>query len=219
MKGTGVTPPQVLITPGAYLKLRLYIELCPMEIGGLGEVESQGPNFLITDLFILPQKVSPSETELDPAAMFEILQSCVSEGRDPASLCLWWHSHADMDVEWSETDERTIASFSGDSMLSLVGNKAGAFACRLDILRPARQMLGDLPLTVLPPRGDEADEAALRAAIRAEMCEKLQVITRDVQYHEIPVEVEFVSPFPPELCSPEPTSDDRRPTGECRIED
>jgi hypothetical protein len=36
---TGNTPPQILITPQAFQKLRLYINLCPMEIGGLGEVD------------------------------------------------------------------------------------------------------------------------------------------------------------------------------------
>lgn len=208
MNWTSNTPPQVLITPQAFQKLRLYIDLCPMEIGGLGEVERGGPNLLITDLFILPQKVSPAETELDSAAIFEMLQCCVAEGRSPASLCLWWHSHGDLDVEWSATDERTIGTFPGDFMLSLVGNKAGDFACRLDIRHPTPQVIADLPLTVLPGPDGEVDEAALRTAIIAEMVEKLQVITRDLQYHEIPVEVEFLSPFPPEFCSPEPSSDD-----------
>lgn len=211
MNWTGTIAPQVLITPQAFQKLRLYIELCPMEIGGLGQVECDEPRFVITDLFILPQKVSPSETELDPAAMLELLECCISEGRDPASLCLWWHSHADMDVEWSATDERTIETFPGDFMFSLVGNKAGAFACRLDIMRPTRQVLSDLPLTILPGPDGQADEKALRNAIITEMAQKLQVISRDLQYHEIPVEVEFLSPFAPELCPPEPASDDRRP--------
>ena len=206
MNWTGNTPPQILITPEAFQKLQLYIELCPVEIGGLGEVKRDGNCFVITDLFILPQKVSPSETELDPAALLEILESCVAEGRNPASLCLWWHSHAEMDVEWSETDERTIANFSGDFMISLVGNKAGEFACRLDILPPNGQTLGDLPLTVVPRKGSEVDDVILRNAIIAEMCEKLQVITRDLQYHEIPVEVEFLTPFDPEVHQPSPPS-------------
>jgi proteasome lid subunit RPN8/RPN11 len=175
---TGNTPPQILITPQAFQKLRLYIDLCPMEIGGLGEVERDGHRFLITDLFILPQKVSPAETELDPAAMLEILECCVAEGRNPASLCLWWHSHAEMDLEWSETD----------------------------IMHSNGQTLGDLSLTILPSEGTQVDEAVLRNAIIAEMCEKLQVITKDLQFHEIPVEVEFLSPFPPNLCPPESPS-------------
>ncbi len=209
MNWTSDSPPQILITPRAFQKLRLYIELCPMEIGGLGEVERDGSNLVITDLFILPQKISPAETELDSAAIFEILQSCLAEGRNPASLCLWWHSHADLDVEWSTTDERTIENFAGDFMLSLVGNKAGDFACRLDIRDPTPRVLGDLSLRVLPGPDGEADETTLRTAIIAEMVEKLQVITRDLQFHEIPVEVEFLTPFPPDLCSPEPVSDDR----------
>jgi len=205
----GAPPPQVLIAPLAFQKLRLYIELCPMEIGGLGAVERSGPNFVITDLFILSQKVSPAETELDPAAVFEMLQGCIAEGRDPASLCFWWHSHAEMDVEWSETDERTIESFPGDLMLSLIGNKAGALTCRLDTLRPTRHILTDLPVTIIPDGGEEGDEAALRASIVAEMCEKLQVITRDLELYDSPVAMEFLSPFQPDLCRPGSPSDDR----------
>jgi hypothetical protein len=91
-------------------------------------------------------------------------------------------------------------------MISVLGNKAGAFACRLDTLDSNGQTRGDLSLTILPSEGTEVDEAALRSAIIAEMCEKLQVITRDLQFHEIPVEVEFLSPFPPELCPPESPS-------------
>ncbi|MFQ5847696.1 MAG: hypothetical protein ACE5IQ_08545 [Candidatus Methylomirabilales bacterium] len=213
MSWTVNTIPEVLITPAAFQKLRLYIDLCPMEIGGLGEVERHGAHLLITDLFILPQKISPSETELDPGAMLEMLQCCVAEERNPASLCLWWHSHAEMDVEWSETDERTIATFPGDFLLSVVANKSGALACRLDFLHPTPRVFSDLPLTILPGQGGEADVTALRTAIIAEMCEKLQVVTRDLQYHEIPVEVEFLSSFDPELCPPASppwsTTDDR----------
>jgi hypothetical protein len=195
---TDGAPPRVLITDLAHQKLCLYIELCPMEIGGLGEVERSGPDFLITDLFTLPQKISPEETELDPAAIFDMLERCVAEGRDPASLCLWWHSHADMDVEWSETDERTIANFPGDFMLSIVGNKAGAFACRLDILQPTSRTFGGLPLTVLPDGEKAADEGALRTAILAEMCRTLQVITRELELYDSPVEMEFLTPFMPD---------------------
>lgn len=202
MNQPGASPPQVLITPLAFRKLCLYIELCPMEIGGLGEVERSGSNLLISDLFILPQKISPSETELDPEAVFDMLQCCVSEGRDPAALCLWWHSHAEMDLEWSETDERTIASFPGDFLLSLVGNKSGSFACRLDTLRPSREVLADLPLTILPGRGGEVDETALRTVIIGEMCRTLQVVTRDLELYDSPVEMEFLSPFRPDLCPP-----------------
>ena len=61
-----------------------------------------------------------------------------------------------------------------------------------------------MPVTVVPRKGSEVDEVILRNAIIAEMCEKLQVITRDLQYHEIPVEVEFLTPFDPELHQPGP---------------
>ena len=106
-------PVALRFTPEAYARLRLYVDLCPSEIGGLGEVRPEGDALLVTELFLLDQWVSPSETELDPEAVLRLLCRCLEEGRDPAALRLWWHSHAEHEVEWSATDEATIRAALG----------------------------------------------------------------------------------------------------------
>lgn len=171
-------PAALRFTPEAYARLRLYVELCPSEIGGLGEVRPEGDGLLVTELFLLDQWVSPSETELDPEAVLRLLRRCLEEGRDPAALRLWWHSHAEHEVEWSETDEATIRGFGADSLIALVTNKAGDLLCRCDTGLPERRTMNGIPVELpveplAPPRA-----AALREATWAEMREKISVLSR-----------------------------------------
>ena len=49
-------------------KLLLYAERCPVEIGGLGTVLEDADGLLITDVFLLAQKSSAWDTELDAEA-------------------------------------------------------------------------------------------------------------------------------------------------------
>jgi hypothetical protein len=165
-------------TSETYARLRLYVELCPSEIGGLGEVRADGDGLTVTDLFLLEQSVSAAETELQPEAILGFLDRCLVEGRDPAALRLWWHSHAEHDVEWSETDEATIEGFGADSLISVVTNRAGDLLCRHDVREPRRETLGRIPVV----RPDEALWApraeALRATVWREMVEKVSVVSR-----------------------------------------
>ena len=179
-------PAVIRFTPDTYARLRLYVELCPSEIGGLGEVRPDGDGLLVTELCLLDQRVSSSETELQPEAVLHLLHEYLKEGRDPAALRLWWHSHAEHEVEWSETDEATIQGFGADSLVSLVTNKAGDLLCRWDSWRPQRSSVDGIP--VLPPEEPlwRARAAALREAAWGEMVEKVSVISR-VTYPE-PIE-------------------------------
>ncbi|MGH7361982.1 MAG: hypothetical protein ACREJI_10265, partial [Candidatus Methylomirabilales bacterium] len=183
--GARVTPSPVpaalRFTPEAYARLRLYVELCPSEIGGLGEVRPEGDGLLVTDLILLDQCVSPSETELQPEAVLRLLHRWLEEGRDPAALRLWWHSHAEHEVEWSATDEATIRGFGADSLVSLVTNKAGDLLCRCDTWVPRRSTVDRIPVLWPDEPLSPVRAAALREAAWGEMVEKVSVISR-VQY-------------------------------------
>lgn len=129
--------PRVDMTLRAFRKLQLYIERCPMEIGGLGRVEIPNPEELrVVDVFTLDQVVTRASTTLDPDAVADLVTTAVRSGDDPSTYRCWWHSHGDMPAYFSQTDRETIARFSGDFLVSIVGSRRGEFACRLDILRP-----------------------------------------------------------------------------------
>ena len=175
--------PRVLIAPQALQRLKLYIDLCPFEVSGLGTVEPSREDLLVTNLFLIRQRASDSDTELDPQAVAEYLLQTVREGKDPAALRVWWHSHAEADVTWSDTDERTIAGLQIEQLVSIVGNKRHQFRCRLDHFSPRRVTADGLPL--LPgPDGRPSDEGTLRQQVLAELREKVTLIHRE--YSEVP---------------------------------
>lgn len=181
-------PVSLRFTPETYARLRLYVELCPSEIGGLGEVRPDGDGLLVTDLSLLEQRVSSCETELHPEAVLHLLHRYLEEGRDPAALRFWWHSHAEHEVEWSETDEATIEGFGADSLISLVTNKAGDLLCRWDTWRPDRRTAHAIPVWRPEEALWQARATALREAVWGEMVEKVTVVSR-VQYPD-PIEVQ-----------------------------
>jgi hypothetical protein len=185
-------------------RLLLYAQRCPVEIGGLGTVVADLDGLLITDVFLLSQRVTPSETELEPAALFDFLARHVAEGGDPAQVRLWWHSHADMDVVWSETDRATIRSLPGDFWVALLVNRRGQMVCRLDTFLPQRHTW-ELPLVeILDAAG--GDPEALRRAIDHEILEKVRAdtVVHEVMGHDWMAVASTDSPIPLVLEAPPP---------------
>jgi proteasome lid subunit RPN8/RPN11 len=197
------TPPrEVRIRRYALDKLLLYAERCPVEIGGLGTVVEDSDGLVITDVFLLGQRVSASDTELDTDAVFDFLARLVAEGGDPALVRLWWHSHADMDVVWSETDRTTIESLPGDFWVALLVNRRGEVACRLDAFQPQRQTW-ELSLAEVLNDAD-GDPEALRQAIDREILDKVRAYTviHEVMGNEGMADVPTECPIPMVLESP-----------------
>lgn len=167
-------PERVFIAPSALARLKGYIALAPTEVSGLGRLEVSGEGPIITDIFLLPQTSSLSETELDPEALLAFLARLVQEGQDPSPFKVWWHSHGDEDLEWSEVDEATIKAFGSDVLISVVGNRRGEFRCRLDLFQPEQKVLDGLPL--LPLGGSAPEDPELRAFIERELKAKVKVL-------------------------------------------
>ncbi len=166
---TPALPPDAIrIHRLALVKLRLYARRCPFEIGGLGQLVADEAGLLITDLFVLPQRVSVSDTELTSEGLFTLLARLVAEGIDVGSTRLWWHSHAEMDVSWSETDAETIENLPGDFWVAVVTNRRGEILCRLDTYAPDRRTW-DLPLVEVPGGETVPDAAVLEARIDEEI--------------------------------------------------
>jgi len=163
--------PPLSFSPLAARKLRLYVDLCPFEISGLGEVEFSAKGFLVQDLFLLKQQSSHSYTELLPEFMAQFLIARVEQGKDPDRIKLWWHSHSEMDVFWSPMDDYTAKSFQNDFMLSLVTNKAGKYLCRLDLYHPLTLTIDHLP--VVPPLRFDDEGPGLRESILKEISEQV----------------------------------------------
>lgn len=166
------------LTPGVWQKLWLYIRLARGEVGGLGSVvQTAAAEFLMTDCFLIRQRATDVDNELDPAATSAFLLEYVRANHDPDQLRLWWHSHAHEAVFWSSDDERTIDHFGGEWLVSLVGNQSGKFLVRFDRYTPVRATLGWLdfvpPCTPPPEDGESAKQ------VRSELDQHVQVVSRN----------------------------------------
>jgi len=171
--------PRILIGAEAFERLKLYIDLCPFEVGGLGTVKPFGEDLVVDDISLIRQRASDSDFELDPQAVADYLLQILQEGKDLSTLRLWWHSHAEGQIFWSHTDEETIENLRIDSLLSIVGNKRHEFRCRLDLFSPDRITLDSLPLLPLPT-DCPADSDSLRQELVAELREKMRLVRREV---------------------------------------
>jgi hypothetical protein len=131
--------PDIYMSRQAFNKLKGFIDHCKLEISGVGIVEvMKNGDINIQDILLLDQECTSGTTDIDPEALFALLGSI----DDPAKIKVWWHSHVDMAVFWSGTDEDTIKNFSQTGwFISIVGNKKGQFLCRLDMYPSADQPL------------------------------------------------------------------------------
>jgi hypothetical protein len=193
----GLPPSAIRIRPQALAKLRLYARRCPFEIGGLGEVVVDDAGLLITDLFILPQRVTMSDTELSSEGLFALLGRLVAEGADVGRTRLWWHSHGDMELRWSDTDTETIENLPGAFWVAVVTNRRGDLRCRLDTYAPERRTWD---LALVETAGEAGpDLATLEAQIDDEILAQVRspIPLQDLLGMEDDVNAELRSPARP----------------------
>jgi hypothetical protein len=140
---------RLYLLPEVEERMRHYTNLAAGEVSGLGTVEEFDGGFLVTDLFLPKQTCSPGGTDLDQESVATLIMELDQAGKDPGALRFWWHSHGNLDIFWSRTDEECINNLAnGDYVLSLVTNKGGHVLARLDIFRPVRVTLDHVPVSV-----------------------------------------------------------------------
>ena len=165
---------KITITPQAREKILYWTEATTLEVSGLGLVDRTSDGFLITDVFIMKQVSSGSGTELDNEAVARLLLDLDKAGTDTGKLKCWWHSHSQMGVFWSGTDEACIKDLGGEQgeyFVSLVTNRKGELLLRLDIFRPFRATIDQLALNV------GIETPGLREACTLEVKQKVEKAT------------------------------------------
>jgi hypothetical protein len=140
---------RLFLLPEVEERIRHYTALARGEVSGLGLVEEIDGGFLVTELYLPKQSCTLAGTDLDQGAVASIILQLDQAGQDSGALRFWFHSHSHLDVFWSQTDEACIAGLAnGDYVLSLVTNKAGDILARVDIFRPARVTIDQVPVSV-----------------------------------------------------------------------
>lgn len=163
---------KVKVTAETYKRMRAYVKLCTQEISGFGIVNLTEEGFLITDAFLIKQKVTGASTEMDPQALFDAVQDEAALGKDTSAWGCWFHSHVDMDAFMSARDLRTIEMLSAETpLISIVMNKRGEYECRVDFYKPFRMTVTGVELEVVNEPTD-----AMVEECRKEMEEKVTLL-------------------------------------------
>jgi hypothetical protein len=163
----------------AWAKILLWTDMAQGEFSALGLVEELDNTLRVTEVFLLEQQCDCAGTEIDQAAVAQLML----EGVDPGKLRCWIHSHADMQVFWSNADDQCIQGLAnGEWLLSLVVNKSHESMMRIDQFHPTQIYLEDVIWEVHYPIDPE-----LEARCKAEFKKKV----RESNYLPLPV----VRPF------------------------
>ena len=126
----------LILSQKAFLKMRYYTRFADGEISGIGKttVDKDG-DILVEDIMIFKQVCSGASTELDEGDQAKFLFDLKKNGESPKNWNVWWHSHDNMAVMWSSTDDGTIEDHGSihTYLISIVTNKKGEYKARLDI--------------------------------------------------------------------------------------
>lgn len=152
-------------------KLDAYIHIADGEISGLGTVvQPNRGTFHIQDIHLFEQTCTGASTDISVEDVSKSLVQAVTQGLNPETLKLWWHSHANMQAFWSGTDHATAKALDNGSnqwMLCLVQNKRGEYKLRLDVYDPTYVYIDDIDLKVIKPANPLVEQ--LRAEVNAKV--------------------------------------------------
>jgi hypothetical protein len=160
----------VCIDCETYSQIHAYVRTVPGELTLLGTAEPDPAHneILVRHLFLPRQVSSACQTLVSEDALANLLVEAIQAGIDVDTLKVWLHSHGNMPVFFSGTDEQNIREAFPQSpwVLSLVVNRAGAVKARLSLFTPVRIDLDNLPVLVGMP-------AELKESIRQEVQAKV----------------------------------------------
>jgi hypothetical protein len=103
---------KVIIPKKVRQTIQAYVDNYHQEISGVGYVKVVNGNAVITKVLLPKQKCTPTSTDLDEDDLGTLLgMSIMPDNIQYGELKFWWHSHVDMGVFWSGTDNDTMKKF------------------------------------------------------------------------------------------------------------
>lgn len=163
-----IDTPIIYILPEVYHKIMLWTNLLDDEITGLGTVEELGKGkFLINSMYLFDQKVSKARCEATgPGALIELCERMEKDGKNPANMKVWWHSHNSMGVTPSGQDDETGRNFcSNGFLISLISNHKGDLYSKMNIFKPLDMIIDNIPVHRIDPKHSEQFIADCKAEI------------------------------------------------------
>jgi hypothetical protein len=123
-----VTSPIVFFANTALATIRYLVQECNKEIAWLGLVdELTDGNYLITEILVPKQEVTGTSVDIDPEAMNTLAHELIVAGKDPGKLRYHGHSHVNMAVNPSQTDQEHMRDYleHPDWFIRSIHNKKG----------------------------------------------------------------------------------------------
>ena len=154
--------------------MRAYVDNIKYEISGLGKIELIDNDLVVRDIRIFRQKVTGGSTVMDHKALGKFYDEILQTENDLSQWKLWWHSHGDLEAFWSGTDVATIEDFDSEMaqdnwMVSLVTNHDAQTKIRIDIFKPLRCTVNDIPYDI------SFDDPVLENNVLDEIAEKVEI--------------------------------------------
>jgi len=128
---------KILIENKTAIKLAAYTHHAPGEVSGMGKsVITEDGEIMLIDIALFDQECGSASTNLDTGAMAKFMYDMSKAKESLKDWNVWWHTHGDLGVSWSTTDDDTIKEHVKDNkkLISIVTNKEGKFLGRIDVL-------------------------------------------------------------------------------------
>jgi hypothetical protein len=147
------------VDPTVMKRIHYYAAAAEGEVSGLGTIiKDDKGRHIVNAVYLLEQESSGADTDLKPEAISKLMIDIMNKNEDPAALKFWWHSHANMGVFWSGTDDTCAETLSREYAFSLVVNKQREMRCRLDLYAPFRITFDGVKVTELVQEDDNLKE-------------------------------------------------------------
>lgn len=172
MSKTFTEKPSVSIDYLVHQKIMHWVQNTDKEISGLGKIINDNGKLKVIEAMLLPQRNTASSTDIEPEdvgkAMFELKDT-------PGELRWWWHSHVNMGVFWSGTDDDTMEKLSTPGwFVHSVFNKQWQVRTAIQYGKPFPYRIDEIPLLVNHPN----ISADLRAVWDQEVIKNVTNVTQ-----------------------------------------
>jgi hypothetical protein len=143
-----------------YAKIMHWIDKAKdMEVSGWGKVVIEGTTMRVVDAFLVKQRNSMAETDIDAADLAKVMYQTKDQ---PGTMNFWWHSHHSMNAYFSATDYANIKSHGQNGwLLSTVFNNREESQTSLYVAKPVQIFLDKLPLFIARPAITKESQAIL----------------------------------------------------------
>ena len=122
--------PEVHFTEVSLFKMSQYVKQSDAEVSWMGFVSRDKPLlYTVEDVFLMPQEVSAASTDIDADSWFELEKELGMEKMQ--TVRFWGHSHVNMEINPSETDDVTMETLSMGTewYIRAICNKKGSMKC------------------------------------------------------------------------------------------